>query len=472
MGAIFKCFSTPGGYYVYDRYSNSVLRIDEHEFSELLSVETCNMRHSDSAVLKKYQKQGVMLEGKVDKIEHPETLYVKHICNNCISNVILQVTQQCNLRCSYCIYGGNYLNRKHGASKMNIETAKRAIDFALENSIESANLVISFYGGEPLIEFELIKQCVAYARSVIEGKHLLFNMTTNGTLLTDEIMRFLVENEFQILISLDGSKEEHDINRKFASGKGSFDTIMQNIRKFKEFYPEYVKQNVQFNAVMTPKTNLGCMDEFFSVNDVLADSNIIYNDVQSEGGGEGEANYNEFFWPKRKFETLKLMAHLVGKLDEGCVSKMVISQKETIRKFYRGLQEHKKIAAVNHHSGPCVPGRNRLLVSVDGKFYPCEKVSELPFSCIGSLENGIDIARAKEILNIGKITEDECKECWALRLCMGCLNTLCYSKGFSECEKKKCKLVACENIKNLVLSDLLEICILNEFNFIIPYEEE
>ena len=278
---IFKCFQTPKGCYLYDRYSNSVIRVSTEQYDELVKIEAGLAEASSSYVIKELQEKGICLPGEVKEIFHPMTPFLTHLLQHRIRDVILQVTQNCNLRCGYCTYGGNYKNRTHSLKTMNFELAKKAIDFGVERSQESSDFVVSFYGGEPLLAFNLIKKCVAYAKENIQGKELHFNMTTNGTLLTTEIMDFLVENRFQLLISLDGDKESHDANRVFKSGKGSFDLIMQNVRNFKARHPSYVAEHVQFNTVINPKTNPSCFDEFFSVSSVFQDTHIMFNEVAS-----------------------------------------------------------------------------------------------------------------------------------------------------------------------------------------------
>lgn len=167
----------------------------------------------------------------VEKIEHPGTEIIEHYIKTRIQQLTLQVTQQCNLRCDYCAYSGIYdRNRIHSKLRMSFETAKKAIDFFLERSVERLDIFVSFYGGEPLLEFELIKQCVEYINNQAEGKRINYIMITNGTLLSDKVVDYLVENNFALSVSLDGSKE-HDVNRKFVNGEGSFDTIINNIKR-------------------------------------------------------------------------------------------------------------------------------------------------------------------------------------------------------------------------------------------------
>ena len=160
-----------------------------------------------------------------------------------MGNVILQVTQNCNLRCEYCVYSGSYINRVHTNKRMSFETAVKTIDFLAAHSLNCNEVSIGFYGGEPLLEIELIKKAVSYAKEVFGEKKVNFNMTTNATLLNMDIADFLVQNDFNITISLDGPRNIHNKNRIFAnSNKGTFDLIMENIALIREKYPFFDKK--------------------------------------------------------------------------------------------------------------------------------------------------------------------------------------------------------------------------------------
>lgn len=139
-----------------------------------------------------------MKEREIEVIEHPETPYLPHLLAHNIEQLTLQVTQNCNLRCSYCVYGGSYINRHHCNKRMDFQMAKKAIDFALERSSDSRRLSIGFYGGEPFLEFELIKQCINYVHEMVEGKDVLFTVTTNGTLLTEDKMKFCLKMMYKL----------------------------------------------------------------------------------------------------------------------------------------------------------------------------------------------------------------------------------------------------------------------------------
>lgn len=449
--------------YVYDRHTNSVFSVSDREYHEFCKIESGEMRASESEVFQRYQNMGVLQENIIEEIEHPGILYLEHHAKNRLYQLILQVTQQCNLRCGYCAYSGIYIhNREHSNKRMSYETAKKAIDFFIERTSEMEKIHISFYGGEPLLEFELIQKCVEYANNMVEGKEVTFGITTNGTLLTDEVVDFLYKNNFQLMISLDGSKEEHDINRKFMSGEGSFDVIMNHVKHIKEMYPDYGNM-VMFNTVVNPKSNLSCVMEFFQTDDVLSDNHIIFNSV-NEDGLKVDLDYEESYDLIRRFEYLKVLLVLIGKISEESVSKLMRDAITQNKEFYEILNKHYPILKKFHHNGPCMPGIRRLFITVDGKFFPCEKVSETSdFYCIGSLETGFSYEKMKRLLNIGEYTSEECKECWILQNCSICADQFETSEDCSVCKKNK--LGKCKEEKMRIVDCLYEICVLREFGY-------
>ena len=112
--------------------------------------------------------------------------------------------------------------RNHSSKKMEWETARKSIDLFLENSSEIDNVGIGFYGGEPFMNFPLIRQAVEYADKLFVGKNVEYSLTTNGTLMTDEIISYLNDHDFRVMFSIDGPESIHDINRRKADGSGSF----------------------------------------------------------------------------------------------------------------------------------------------------------------------------------------------------------------------------------------------------------
>lgn len=176
-----------------------------------------------------------------------------------LNGLTLMIIQECNLRCTYCYgEGGEYQDR----GKMSLETAKKSIDFLIGNS-KNKELLICFLGGEPLMNFPLIKDVVAYCNKYENDKpiHFKYTITTNGTIWNDEIEKFLREKHFTVQISVDGNKDVHNCNRFYANGLGSFDVMEKNTRNMRN------DGLVSGRATITA-TNLDLVDNFKALNDM------------------------------------------------------------------------------------------------------------------------------------------------------------------------------------------------------------
>ncbi len=458
---IFKIFRTYKHPYLYDRHTNSLAILSENEYKELEQVEQGNLSADESPVIKRYQSFGMLMPNVVKRIEHSGTIPVETYLDTRAKQLTLQVTQQCNLRCGYCIYSGIYTrSRSHANKRMSWDTAKKAIDFFLRRNIELPEIIIGFYGGEPLLEFDLIKKCVEYVESIVEGKKVFFNITTNGTLLTDEVVDFFVEKDFKLSISLDGSQKEHDVNRKFRDGSGSFNTIINNIKRIKTRYPQYNKK-ITIMTTVNPYMDLGCVLEFFDTDEVLDDKYIMFNSMK-ETSLEQAISYDDKHFCIRNYEYIKLLFSLVGKLNDKYVSQLVKSARSQFENLRRSTRRRAGMLPVTHPGGPCLPGVRRLFVRVDGALFPCERVSDaLEFYQIGTLDNGYNLSNIRRLLNIGQLTENECKTCWCLSHCSLCSEQI----DFKEAPTREDKLRECPNNWNRVFSELYELCVLNEFGY-------
>jgi len=458
----FFCFSTPRNKYMYVRNINSIIRISEEEYAELLKARKEN--DDENKVVKKYERLGIFVENPIEMIEHPDTDTLEFQANHLCRHLTLQVTQQCNLRCEYCAYSGIYENRVHSDRNMDWKTAKKAIDFFLLHSRDSQEIVLGFYGGESLLQFPLIKKCITYIEEQVEGKRIRYSITTNGTLLNDEVIDFLVEKDVSLSISLDGSKEEHDKHRKFRSGSGSFDCIMDRLRHLKERFPEYYKR-VIFMPVVSADIDLKKVLCFFETNELLKDNDVRYNTVATTGlkpGMEEKVEYKaDKFEEVYRFEYFKMFLSLIGKMPKEEVSPIVYVAEAEHNRFYGCINRHDVLRRHTHHGGPCVPGVARLFVDVNGNFYPCEKVSEEnPGYCIGNLEMGFDFASMCDLLNIGKLTRKECQECWNIANCNICAASL--PSGDCGFDRER-KLSLCEEQKTSVSNYIYDTAVLTEF---------
>ncbi len=343
--------------------------------------------------------------------------------------LILNVTEDCNMRCKYCFLSEVYnFTRCRTEKKMTLETGKRAIDqflWGLQHVADfnpGKRVVITFYGGEPLLEFSLVKRLVEYARSIAKMP-ISFNMTTNGTLLQEHMMDFIVENEIYLAVSLDGNRENNDRNRVFPSGEGTYDLVCGNLQKFREKYPDY--HGVSIISVFDWQTDLEANDEFFSQSDLpavaftsgAATFNTSYYDQFSQ---EDIARHSKQFsrlWQKYihyKKEGQEISSYLRC-LIEGQLSPILIRPRhEDVR------------APMVPFTNTCVPGM-KVSVRAHGEYDMCERVNEtMPIGC---LEKGVNLEKIKKIID--NFNETVGKDCWSCpinNICNFCF-AMCMGDG-------------------------------------------
>lgn len=462
MDRVYKCFKVNENYYMYDREQNDIVNISKKEYDLLKEINSEEIFEKYQALFKPYLEKGFLKKTALTQIEHPYTHRIQELTTNRLTQLVLQVTQDCNLRCSYCFYGeGNYMNRTHNHKRMSFEQAKEGIDYLLSHSKALETVYLSFYGGEPLLCIDLIKQCIAYINTRVEGKQIYYNLTTNGTLLTDEIIQFLMKHNISIMISLDGNKEIHDMNRKYASGKGSFETIMENIKYIREEYPEYVEK-ISFNTVLAPKNDLQCVTNFFDTDEIIGDSLVSTGVVSDVYTNNDYSNYSEKFSITNSYGLFKRYLAETGRLDKQYTSQLYKGRIISLQRLYKQLYSQNGGYKVGHPGGPCLPGVRRIFVNVDGTMYPCERVSEKSkVMTIGNLKEGIDLEKVKALINVGQLTQEECLKCWAFHYCTTCG---AYADDIDVFSKER-KLRHCEYVKNNVLEDFMDFCMLKDFNY-------
>lgn len=378
------------------------------------------------------------------------------------SQLVLSVTDSCNLACGYCIYSGKYEGERVNSDKFTImpdKTAFTAVDiFAANAKDESA---IGFYGGEPTLAFDLIKKVVNYTKERYEDKKFTFSFTSNF-FAVEPHLNYLADEGFNVTVSIDGPEHVQNKWRVTKKKKPTFGRVMDNLRKLRSIDPEYFKLNVCFSSVYTSDQDLIDSANFFRNNDLFRGGRVISGAVQTmllnDPSIIGELGTNAWadFLSELKDEYI---ANLIsGKVNYSLLCNYFDLDVLNIRR--------REITYVPTLLTPsvCYPSDRKLFVSIDGSFHTCEKVGlNRP---IGSVEHGLDTARIDSLLEeFVDIKNEVCSDCWGVRLCPSCLTSAKAEDGLSagslkmSCGGNKARLLDGLGIYvSLVQKDLQKNC--------------
>ena len=228
--------------YLYDALNNNVAKINSEE--DILD----DNKYDDFLIDNNFRDIKKSCEFDM---KYP---YSKDELNNMYTNKVksmtLALTEQCNLRCKYCGYMPKYMDDNYKLKSMPKEVAFKAIDILMKNSHESELCHLGFYGGEPLLKLDLIKECIDYISNKYPFRKPSYNMVTNAVLLDDKVTDFIIENDIKINISFDGPKEYQNKYRVDCNGNASHEKVYKNIQAFYRKDPKFFRENVTYNVVM------------------------------------------------------------------------------------------------------------------------------------------------------------------------------------------------------------------------------
>lgn len=433
MGVVARFIETPFGGYLYDPWSGSLTLLDEQGKLAIKDYVSPD-QEGDEIVLDEDVVLPPLLANlnfgnPVEKIAYPDADSVLRRLDRNINLMILQITQKCNLRCRYCIYSAdNEFNRNHSNKVIDFEEAKKAIDFLKDHSVDSEQITIGLYGGEPFLHFNLMKKIVEYADMAFEGKKVVFHVTTNGTLLRDEVIEFLISerSRFHVLFSLDGPESIQDASRCFPDGSGTYATVVDGIRRLVQRCPEY-KEKLRFNSVVDTEKDY-CELVKICDEEVLRGAAFQFNYLEKNGV---PAPFNSDFIESHEYDMfLGYVAHYRGSRT-GYPNELIRHEfrhiTEGIRRFVQ-----KSSSPMSVPAGVCQPGLTRMFVTVSGDIFPCERVDETS-DCmrIGTIQNGFSKSRIISLLNVASLCEEKCKRCWAFNLCSSCAKRFDGGDGLS-----------------------------------------
>ena len=332
-------------------------------------------------------------ENYIDSFKNRETV-VKALC--------LHIAHDCNLACKYCFAEeGEYHGRR---AIMSYEVGKKALDFLVANSGNRTNLEVDFFGGEPLMNWEVVKQLVAYGRSLEEEHHkkFRFTITTNGVLLNDEILEFVNKEMGNVVLSIDGRKEVHDRMRPHRGGQGSYDEIVPKFKKVAEsrgqmnYYVRgtYTHYNTDFAKDVLHLADLGFKQ--ISVEPVVAPETEDYA-IREEDLPQLLAQYDE------------LAEELIRRRKEGRGFN-----------FFHFMIDLEGGPCVTKRLSGCGSGTEYLAVTPWGDLYPCHQFVGNEDFLMGNVDEGVlrtDIRDEFKQCNV--YAKEKCKDCFAKFYCSG-----------------------------------------------------
>jgi len=402
---------------VLDVNSGGVHLVDELTYDLLDNVEPpfeaeCPRKVVDK-LAKSYEEQDIrecyseIVELYNDKILFSEDDYEKYAQYSVASPVkamCLNIAHDCQLRCKYCFASTGDFGK--GRKLMSFETGKHAIDFLLENSGDRPNLELDFFGGEPLMNFGVVKQVVEYARSREKeyNKKFRFTITTNGLLLDDEKIEFINREMSNVVLSIDGRKEVNDFFRVLPNGQGCYDMILPKYQKLvagrgdKEYY---------VRGTFTNK-NLDFSDDVFALNEAGFDQISIEPVV----GDDDIYALTEKDLPAVFAEYEKLALRILENEKKG----------NKFNFFHFMLDLDQGPCAIKRLRG-CGCGNDYVAITPDGDIFPCHQFVGIDEYKMGNIDEGTFNQEMKaDFAKAHVYSKPDCRECWAKFYCSGGCN--------------------------------------------------
>ncbi|MBR3971287.1 MAG: thioether cross-link-forming SCIFF peptide maturase, partial [Ruminococcus sp.] len=410
-----------GGYnIVLDVCSGAIHVVDEVAYDIIGMFETHSREDILSVMNKKYSNREDITEGDIEecytqvktlkesgKLFSPDTFEpmageLKAKTAGVIKALCIHIAHTCNLNCSYCFASqGKY----HGdRAMMSFEVGKRALDFLIENSGSRRNLEVDFFGGEPLMNFDVVKQMVAYARSIEKehNKNFRFTLTTNGMLIDDDIIEFANKEMSNVVLSLDGRKEIHDRYRVDYAGNGSWERI---VPKFQKLVEARKGKNYYMRGTFT-HANPDFLKDIQQMLD-LGFTELSMEPVVSAPGDPEALTQEDLEIVIDQYEKL---AELMLKRDK--------EQKSFT--FYHYMIDLTGGPCIYKRISDCGSGTEYMAVTPWGDLYPCHQfVGEEKFK-LGDIWQGVTNTTIQEdFASCNVYARPDCKDCWAKLYCSG-----------------------------------------------------
>ena len=364
------------------------------------------------------------------------------IVKRCLTNtqqITFEVTERCNLTCHYCAYGSLYSEKRNSNCKdLRFETIVLFFKYMKQlwnteyNDSFCRDLGVSFYGGEPLLNIDLIKNTISFIEIELDnvGRNFMFSMTTNGLLLKKHI-DYLVEKNFNILVSLDGDEDESSYRIR-ANGQTCYYQLVQDLNDIRKKYPSFYENNINFNAVLHNKNSVESIHRYFSTvwNKIPMISELNAYGVRKDK----EEEFNLMFKNTEKSLTITKNCSVIERDMKANVPtyKSAVQFLQNYSEFsyydYNELLYGKDIRQTTP-TGTCLPFAKKVFITASGDILPCERIDH-KYS-LGKIANNLvdlNFSRIADLYNhYYESVEQICKKCYAQK---GCSQCMFYIKDF------------------------------------------
>lgn len=426
------------------------------------------------------RKAGLFLPGPLEQVSTTDTQDLSELIDYYDNNVlqrkyVLEATEDCNYRCTYCfntLHEGSGL-RQHSKKNMTLDTAKKSIDHYFsqyvkiyhklneekrEKLLEKVPPTLSWYGGETTLNWDTVVEATEYFKSLpwrengIDPKYLFFSFNTNMSVMTEDMIRFCIENDYLIYASIDGPKEENDKCRVLPGGEGTFDIIMNNLRKIKEADPEYFSRRINILGVEAEIHDVDKCREFFEKWE-FPELDVSVNTQELEG-----CFYRD---PQKELD------EMISKFEKNLEIYKEIIDKATLEDPGSDLKGLIKYTNINfdNPSGSnrlnvlltCPMGIDNNMVGVDGNVHICHKTDgSYPFANISSTP--LDYSKLVELYRRhNESVNKHCSNCWAIHFCNVCGARRLQKGEFKNPTQEECDVMRADT--SLCLSAVLYMAV-------------
>lgn len=463
---LYKRFRTEQGHYIYDTASNQILRVTPEVWEALDDYLRCygdpRPRCGRTSIgplaisqIEEGLSNGLLAPTCIERMSFlggQEQL--REAIATRVPQLTLELTEDCTARCCYCpfVYRSG---RTTAPRRMEWATVENALRTFAASSGGAQERAISFWGGEPLLEFETIRRVVLSAHEYGLPAGIHYQVTSNGTLLDDQVAEFLVAHDIILTVSLDGPARLHDRYRVSRSGRPTFGPVMRGLMRLRQRSDDYYRRRVQFECVVTSGAELTTLNDFFAGDALCAGHYVTFNVVATPAPFAKQ--YGAFTTDDRKALRLFMRSELEasqGRPDRPFAVAAVKSLRPVI------LRARSPLGSVVHPNGCCLPLMKKMHVTTSGSIHLCERMDD--DNSLGNVnEGGVDVERAVRLVQeYCDSAIAECRHCWAVRLCSACYREF-VSGG---CWHPTHRELACRNSRERVLESLVDYATILERN--------